>query len=351
MSFLEADVALPRQQFHIDIDICAEQGHVLAIVGPNGAGKSTLVQALSGLLALESGKVVVGGTVWEDPASRLRLAPQRRSIGVMFQDLALFGKMTALENVAYGLRSTPMKKSDAMVAARRTLQRLDADDLADVRAGELSGGQAQKVALARAFAAKPDLLLLDEPTSKLDVTDQRETRQTLSTALFDYPGTALLVTHQPMEALALAQQIVVVEEGRVTQRGASNELQLQPRTPYVAEFVGVNLLEGRGSVDHVRLTGGASVAVVGAPSGDVLVAIHPTAVALHRTPPEGTPRNVWRLDVAEVNLEGERVRVRLTGEVTLVAEITRSAAAQLQIEAKGPVWASTKATQVRTYPR
>jgi molybdate transport system ATP-binding protein len=228
---------------------------------------------------------------------------------------------------------------------------LDADHLADVEARELSGGQAQKVALARALATEPDLLLLDEPTSKLDVTERRETRRTLSKALTGYPGVALLVTHQPVEAMALAQKVIVMEDGRVTQQGAAGDLQLQPRSPYVAEFVGVNLLEGRGARDHVQLTSGATVAVVDAPPGEVMVRIHPTAIALHRTVPEGTPRNVWRLEVVDVNFEGERVRVRLTGELTLVAEITRSAAAQLQIETKGSVWASTKATQVRTYPR
>jgi molybdate transport system ATP-binding protein len=351
MSFLEATLTVARADLQVDVDLTASEGDILAVVGPNGAGKSTLVNALCGLLPLERGRVVVGGTVWEDPSSAVRLPPQRRSVGVLFQALALFENMTALENVAYGLRSLGTKRSRARALAKAVLERMGAIDLAEVRAGDLSGGQAQKVALARALAIQPDLLLLDEPTSKLDVTNQREIRRTLTRSLEDFGGVAILVTHQPLETLALADVVAVLEKGRVTQQGNTTELQLHPHSPYVAEFVGVNLFEGRSGIDHVRLKSGATVAVLDAPPGDVLVAIHPTAIALHRTAPEGTPRNVWCLEVAEVDYEGERVRVRLTGALSVVAEITRSAAAQLQIDAKGIAWASTKATQVRTYPR
>jgi molybdate transport system ATP-binding protein len=142
-----------------------------------------------------------------------------------------------------------------------------------------------------------------------------------------------------------------MEEGRITQRGDPRELQLRPRSAYVAEFAGVNLLQGRSTGDRVEIAGGASVAVANAPQGDVFVAIDPNAIALHRTIPEGTPRNVWQLDISDIDLEGERARVRLTGGVTLVAEITRAAATQLRLEEKGHVWATTKATQVHVYPR
>jgi molybdate transport system ATP-binding protein len=351
MSFLEAAVRIERSRFHLEIELAAAEGEIVAIVGPNGAGKSTLVNSLSGLIPVANGKVAVGGAVWEDTAARVRLRPQRRSVGVMFQHLALFANLSVLENVAYGLRSIHTSKSTAHQTALEILDRLGAERLARSPVAELSGGQAQKVALARALAAQPDLLLLDEPTSKLDVSSRTEVRRSLSSALQDFAGVSLLVTHQPVEALALAKRVLVLEEGIVTQRGTPTELQLRPRSSYVAQFVGVNLFEGRSSADQVQLTGGASVAVVDAPAGDVFVSIHPTAIALHRNRPEGTPRNIWRLDVAEIDLEGERTRVRLHGDLTLVSEITRAAASQLHIEAKGAVWASVKATQVRTYPR
>jgi molybdate transport system ATP-binding protein len=351
MSFLEASVTLRRPRFQIETDLAAEEGHVLALIGPNGAGKSSLVEALCGLIPIDGGRVAVGGTAWEDVAGRIRLPPQRRSVGVMFQRLALFPKMTALDNVAYGLRSIGAGRAEARHAATAVLERLGAAELAGVPAGELSGGQEQKVGLGRALAVEPDLLLLDEPTSQLDVATRMVVRRSLIDALHDFTGVAVVVTHQPMEAVAVAAEIAVMEEGRITQRGDPRELQLRPRTAYVAEFAGVNLLEGRSTGDRVDIGGGASVAVANAPRGDVFVAIDPNAIALHTTIPEGTPRNVWRLSITDIDLEGDRARVRLAGELTLVAEITRAAATQLRLAEKGHVWATTKATQVHAYPR
>jgi molybdate transport system ATP-binding protein len=351
MNFLEARTTIERPEVQVQADVSAAQGEIVAIVGPNGAGKSTLVRALSGLIPLAGGRVVVAGSVWEDVGSRVRLSPQRRSVGVMFQDLALFDNMSVTENVAYGLRSVHKNKSTARSDAHATLERLGAEDLTRTPVSELSGGQAQKVALARALATQPDVLLLDEPTSKLDIASRAEVRRSLSGALRDFTGVSLLVTHQPVEALALATRVIVLEEGVVTQQGAPMELQLGPRTAYVAQFVGVNLFEGKTSAGQVQLTAGSWVAVIDPPAGDVFVSIHPTAIALHRARPEGTPRNVWPLEVSDVDEEGERVRVRLKGELTLVAEITAAAASQLRIDKKGAVWASVKATQVRAYPR
>jgi molybdate transport system ATP-binding protein len=351
VSFLEAGMTIERPRLQVDVYLAAERGNTLAVVGPNGAGKSTLVQALSGLLALSGGRVTVGDAVWEDVRSQIRITPQRRSVGVMFQDLALFPNMSAAENVAYGLRSARENRSQARASALTILEELGAADLSTTPVGKLSGGQAQKVALARALAVQPAVLLLDEPTSKLDVSSQLEVRRSLADVLSTFAGVALVVTHQPLEAMALAHEVLVIEEGHITQRGSPAELQLRPRSAYVAEFVGVNLLRGRSERGRVLLAGGATVAVSDAPTGDVFVAIHPTTIALYRTPPEGTPRNVWRLRVTDIDFENERTRVRLTGQLTLVAEVTRAAAMELHLEDKGEVWASTKATQVRAYPR
>jgi molybdate transport system ATP-binding protein len=259
--------------------------------------------------------------------------------------------MTAVENVAYGMRALGARKSGANRVAAEVLERLGASEIAFTAAERLSGGQAQKVALARALAVEPHLLLLDEPTSKLDVMSQTEVRRSLLHALREFAGVTLWITHQPLEPLAVATEVVVMEKGRVTQRGIPTDLQLRPRSPYVADFAGVNLLEGRSTGDRVVVGGGTAVTVANAPLGDVFVVIHPNSIALHRQVPEGTPRNVWRLNVADIDYEGDRARVRLTGELTLVAEITPSAATQLGLADKGKVWAAVKATQVRTYPR
>jgi molybdate transport system ATP-binding protein len=351
MSYLEASLRIRRPRLDVELQLEAASGSIVALIGPNGAGKSTVVDALCGLLPLDRGKVTVAEAVWEDVAGRIRLPPQRRSVGVAFQALSLFPRMTAEENVAYGIRALGARKSEARRVAAEVLERLGASDLAHTGVERLAGGKAQKVALARALAIEPDLLLLDEPTSKLDVTSQMEVRRSLLHALRDFAGVTLWITHQPMETLAVATDVVVMEQGSVTQCGTPDQLQLRPRSPYVAEFAGVNLLEGRSTGDRVVVPGGASVTVADAPLGDVFVAIHPNAIALHRQLPEGTPRNVWRLDVGDIEYEGDRARIGLIGDLTLVAEVTPSAVNQLRLGDKGQVWATVKATQVRTYPR
>jgi molybdate transport system ATP-binding protein len=351
VTFLSASLSVRRDRFGLDIAMEAAEGQTVALVGPNGAGKSTVVEAMCGLIPLSGGRVRVGDSVWEDTASRVRLSPQSRSVGVMFQGLALFPSMSSLDNVAYGPSSCGRSRTRSRHAAGALLEELGCSDIASQPPSRLSGGQAQKVALARALAVEPDLLLLDEPTSKLDVAAQVETRRALRSVLQQFQGVALLVTHKPLEAMALASNMIVVEEGSVTQAGTPDELRARPRSAYIADFVGVNLLEGRAARGHVQLSGGASVTVAGGPVGDVFVQIHPSAVALHRARPEGTPRNVWRLEVQDVDLEGDRARVRLAGPLSLVAEVTPSAVAQLRLTDKGAVWASVKATQVQIYLR
>jgi molybdate transport system ATP-binding protein len=351
MSYLDASMTIHRLRFDVALDLDAAEGSIVALIGPNGAGKSTVVDGLCGLLPLDTGRVEVAGALWENTAEHVRVPAQRRSVGVAFQGLSLFPRMSAQENVAYGIRSLGGRKAEAQRAAAEMLERLGASELARTPVERLSGGQAQKVALARALAVEPDLLLLDEPTSKLDVTSQMEVRRSLLQALRDFGGVTVWITHQPLETLAVATQVVVMEEGRVTHRGAPHQLQLRPRSAYVAEFAGVNLLEGRSTGDRVVVTGGATVTVADAPLGDVFVVIHPNAIALHRRAPEGTPRNVWRLDVAEIDYEGDRARIGLAGDLSLVAEVTPSAASQLRLADKGKVWATVKATQVETYPR
>ena len=231
------------------------------------------------------------------------------------------------------------------------LASLDASQIATARAETLSGGEAQRVALARALAVAPDVLLLDEPTSSLDAASRVVTRRVIEKALATFEGAAVIVTHDPVEALALSDDIVVVEQGRVTQTGTPGDMRARPRSEYVAQLVGVNLLLGRASADHVALEDGATVVAPGDVSGDVYVAIHPSAIALYRERPEGTPRNVWRLDVVHLDDEGQRVRVQLAGNPALIAEVTPGAASELHLHEGGPVWAAVKATQVEIYPR
>jgi molybdate transport system ATP-binding protein len=193
------------------------------------------------------------------------------------------------------------------------------------------------------------MLLLDEPLSALDVSVRAEVRRDLARQLSGFGGVRLLVTHDPLEAMALADRLVVLEHGRVTQTGTATEVTARPRSRFVADLAGTNLLRGRANRDHVELANGAILAAPEAGEGDVFAVIHPRAVALYTTRPEGTPRNVWRARAEDLDLHGERVRVRLGGDVPLVAEVTPSAVRELKLDVGAEVWAAVKATEISVY--
>jgi molybdate transport system ATP-binding protein len=294
------------------------------------------------------GRVVLDGEVLDDSARGVHVPAERRRSGLVFQDHVLFPHLSAVENVAFGLRT--QGRPHAAAIARRWLNEAGLGDRADALPRALSGGQAQRVALLRALATEPKLLRLDEPLSALDVSIRAEVRRELSRQLASFHGVRLLVTHDPLEAMALADKLVVLEQGSVVQSGTPDDVTARPRSRFVADLAGVNLLRGRAYGDHVTLPADASLAAVDAGSGDVFAVVHPRAVALYRSRPDGTPRNVWRGQVDTVDLEGERVRVRVVGPVPLVAEVTRAAVLELGLIAGASVWMAVKATEVSVYP-
>ena len=322
----------------------------MAVVGPNGAGKSTLLRALAGIQRLDSGRVVLDGRVLDDTGTGEHVPAEARPIALVFQDDLLFPHLGALDNVAFGLRSRGTCRTEANRAAAGWLDRLGLADQARSKPSQLSGGQAQRVALARALATEPRLLLLDEPLAALDASTRLETRRELRRQLESYGGVRVLVTHDPLEAGSLAERLVVVEDGRVVQAGTPAEISARPRSRYVADLVGVNLLRGTGAGDRVDLPGGAVLVAPGAGQGEVLAVVHPRAVSLHRRPPDGTPRNVWPGVVGDLDREGDRVRVLVGGPVPLVAEVTPAAVDELHLADGGDVWVSVKATEVIVYP-
>jgi len=344
---LEAAVRVRREGFTLDVTLTAAADETVAVLGPNGAGKTTLLRALAGLDEME-GRVVLDGVVLDDSASGIHVPTERRQAGLVFQEHVLFPHLSAVENVAFGLRA--QGRPHAAAIARRWLNEAALGDRADAFPRALSGGQAQRVALLRALATEPKLLLLDEPLSALDITIRAEVRRELSKQLASFHGVRLLVTHDPVEAMALADKLVVLEQGSVVQSGTPGDVTARPRSRFVADLAGVNLLRGRAYGDHVALAAEASLAAVEAGSGDVFAVVHPRAVALYRSRPDGTPRNVWRGQVDTVDLEGERVRVRVIGPVPLVAEVTRAAVLELGLIAGASVWMAVKATEVSVYP-
>jgi molybdate transport system ATP-binding protein len=347
---LDARVGLRLGEFELDVAINATADETVALLGPNGAGKSTLLRAVAGLTPLNHGNITLDGTVLDDPARHIFVPPEKRSIGVMFQNYLLFEHLSARENIAFGLRAHGVPRSSARAMADEWLTRLDVADAARKKPTQLSGGQAQRVALARALATRPSVLLLDEPMAALDVGARGAVRRDLRRYLSEFEGVRILVTHDPIDAAALADRLVVIENGRLTQEGPLSDITARPRSRYVADLVGVNLLRGVARGGAITLADGAKVAVADAGDGDALAVIHPHSVTLHRARPESSARNAWPGRVESIEMLGNRVRVRVAGLVPLTAEVTPTAVADLQLVEGAEVWAAVKATDITAYP-
>ncbi len=344
---LEAHLVASRgPDFGVDVRLSMPPGGTVALLGPNGAGKSTLVSALAGLLPLDGGRIELGGRALDDPARDVFVPPDERRIGVVFQDYVLFPHLSVTENVAFGLRCRRRTRAAAEAQAADWLDRFGLSELAQRRPKDLSGGQAQQVALARALITEPDLLLLDEPLAALDVTNRAALRHALADHLAAFPGPRLLITHDPTEAFLLADAIHVIEDGRVVQTGRADDIRLRPRTRYVADLAGSNLFSGSAERGVVAIGEHRLQVADSAVSGPVLATVHPRAVSLHRRRPEGSPRNAWESRIARVEHHGDRVRLRVGAPLPLVAEVTPDALRELDLDAGTPVWVSIKATEI-----
>jgi molybdate transport system ATP-binding protein len=319
MSGLDATVVVPGR---LDAAVSAEPGAVVAVIGPNGAGKTTLLRAVAGLVEMQ-GEVTVDGESWTTPR---RLVRERR-LGFVFQDQSLFPHLSALDNVAFGLRARRTPRRAAEAAAHGWLDRFGIDDLANRRPGELSGGQAQRVAIARALAPDPSLLLLDEPFAGLDVGVATSLRLELARHLRDFAGVTLLVTHDALDALTLADQVLVLDGGSVAQAGTPREVAARPRTDHVARLVGLNVIR----------------------DGDTYRSFSPRAVTVSLNRPEGSARHQWTGPVVSAVPHGDAVRLLVSADPDLLADVTPAAAAELGLTPGSQVWLSVKATAVEAY--
>ncbi|MFO7960485.1 MAG: ABC transporter ATP-binding protein [Nitriliruptoraceae bacterium] len=349
---LSAQLRLQLGTLDLDVRLDAAPGQVVAVVGPNGAGKTTLLRAVAGLLPLADGRIRIGDLLVEDPSAGVRVPPQQRRVGVVFQQHLLFPHLTALENVAFGLRARGVDAGEARTRAGEWLERVGLDGVARAKPAALSGGQSQRVALARALATDPALLLLDEPMAALDVDARRAVRRELTRHLDAFTGPTLLVTHDPLEAISLADRIVVLEAGRIVQDDAPATIARRPRSAWAARLVGLNHYHGHLDEHTVTLDNGARLTVAdGSPAGEVMVTIHPRAVALHPDRPHGSPRNVWQATVDSLDIHHDHIRVHLDGSIPIVSQVTAAALADLELSEGRTVWAAVKATEIDHWPR
>lgn len=344
---LEVDIAVRRSDlFELRLQLSIAAGRTVALLGPNGAGKSTAVGAVAGLIPIDSGRISLNGFVMDDPGSGTFVPSEERRVGVVFQDYLLFPHLSVIENVAFGLRSRGEGRTASLARAREWLAQVDLGDAAQTRPADLSGGQAQRVALARALATEPDVLLLDEPLSALDVTTRSELRRALADHLEAFEGPRLVITHDAAEASLLADEVHVIEDGSVTQRGTLDEIRLRPRTRYAADLAGSNLVSGMASAGVVT-TGEHTLQVADDElTGPVLVTIAPAAVSVHNRRPDGSPRNSWQTTVERVEHLGPRVRLLVGPPLPLTVEITEASSSELHLDSGSEIWVAIKATEI-----
>jgi molybdate transport system ATP-binding protein len=347
---LELSGSVLRGEFALELQLTVPAGQTLALVGPNGAGKSTSLSVCAGLLALARGRLAVGGRVLDAPAQGVFVPPEARRIGWLPQQALLFPHRTVRDNVAYGPLARGMPAAAARARAEQWLERVGLAGYGSRRPHELSGGQAQRAALARTLAAEPEVLLLDEPLAAVDASARRELRALLHEHLGAFAGPRLLVTHDAVDAFVLADRIAVLEAGRVVQAGTAAELGSAPRSRYVADLVGLNFVVGTVHDSVFTAASGATLVAATPIEGAAVATVHPRAIALFRSRPDGSPRNVWQATVLAIEAVPAANRVRLGGPLPLVAEVTPAAVSALGLAVGTAVWVALKATEVQVAP-
>ena len=340
MDTLHVDLARSLRAFRLELAL--EFDGVVALAGPSGAGKSTVLRTIAGLTRPDSGRIALGKTPWFDSETNVDLRPEERSVGLVFQDYALFPHMSVADNVAYG----GGRKSAELLA------RFGIESLAQLKPGELSGGERQRVALARALARDPGVLLLDEPLAALDSHTRARVRGELRGLLKGLDLPTLVVTHSFEDAAALTDRIGVLVEGRLVQMGSAADLVAAPTTPFVADFTGSNLLTGSAraagdGLTEVHLTDGIRIVSTDHLTGEVGAVVHPWEIGIARSMPLDSMQNHVRGAIESLVPVANRMRVRVG---PLTAEITAESAARLALEPGDEVVASFKASGTRLIP-
>jgi molybdopterin-binding protein len=329
------------QTAFVTAEISAAPGEIVAVVGPNGSGKTSLLRAILGLLKGATTVALAGRDVSSLPA-------EDRRIGWLPQAPSLFAHLSARDNVVFALTARGTPRNEARLVAQEWLDRLGVGGEAAMKPARLSGGQVARVALARALAAEPDLVLLDEPLSALDSATRDDVRRLLRSTLSGGTAPVLLVTHDAVDVVALADRLVVLETGQVVQVGTPAEVAAAPRSTWIAGLLGQNAWRGTTDATGLVVGGGHVAAADPLPRGLAALALcEPSAVTLHLTAPEGSARNVLHGPVQEIRSLGGRSRVSVASSPPVIAEVTTGAADALRLAVGVEVWAAVKATEVR----
>lgn len=336
--------------FTVDAAFDVPAGRTAALLGPNGAGKSTVVSVIAGIAPLKAGFITLGDRVLDEPDSGVFVPPADRRIGVVFQDALLFQHMDVQQNIEFGPKSVKRDPDQSRRLIELWIDRLDLDSLRKRRPSELSGGETQRVAIARTLVTEPELLILDEPLAAIDASARPRIRRILADFLDGFGGPAIVITHDPAEAFLLADDVLIIEDGRMTQCGSPEDIRMKPATRYAADLAGVNMMIGTAAGGTV-VVGNHTLHIADSHvTGEVVITVRPQAISLHRHKPEGSARNSWQTTVRRVETHGEIVRVATGGPLELTAEVTTSGASDVGVAVGEPVWASIKATEIDVVP-
>ena len=338
---LDARVILNRDSLTLDVELQLQHGEVIAVLGPNGAGKTSLLHALLGWLELESGWIMVNGEVIDSPDTDSYVPPQHRPFGMVFQDGLLFPHMSVEKNILFGAGKDFNLKPLA--------ESLQANELLAKFPSELSAGERQRAAIARSLAARPKVLFLDEPFSALDIQGKRRGRSLLKEALAIGVSGCLMVTHDLVDAFTLADRVMIIEGGKLTQFDVPDRIRSRPGSEWIADLVGWNYYEGIGEGSVVTLPHGTTIFTAEDDlDGPTSISINPASVSIFKSQPSGSPRNSWLCSIQNIEILGGRARVSLVGEIDICADITTVAANELRQSISSEVWVSVKATEVDT---
>lgn len=353
---LELSVVKRMRDFNVDIALQVSRG-VSVLLGPSGHGKTTLLNMISGITCPDKGTIQLNDVTLFNSQGGINLPMEKRRVGFVFQDFALFPHMTVFQNVAYGLSALGSRGKELENRVRSELERLEISSLAKAKPAELSAGQRQRAALARTLAIAPKILLLDEPLSALDMRLRAKVRGELRQLLSSLDIPTIMVTHDPLDAVCMADRVVVMETGRVVQVGTYEDLLSRPRTSFVADFVESNAFPAQlirwapSDESVVRINDRVQFRLpLEARLDRMMVVVHPWDITIAKTAEENSMQNAFSGVVRTISNLRDRARLLLDIGVPIAAEIGRSSITKLDLRVGDAVVASFKATAVRAVP-